>query len=150
MLDLSSKMDGLGTLRWDIPEGEWIVLRFGYTYSGNVVCYHSGAISPRTLDYLSADDLRWYWKKVIEPLIADVGSAAGRVLKYVWTDSWECGGMNWTPTFREEFRRRRGYDLPRFLPVLAGRSSTAVNCPTASWPITGRRSATASRPTIIG
>jgi hypothetical protein len=28
---------------------------------------------------------------------------------------------NWTPTLREEFRARRGYDLLAWLPVIAGR-----------------------------
>ena len=27
------------------------------------------------------------------------------------TDSWECGGMNWTDKFAEEFKQYRGYDL---------------------------------------
>lgn len=62
-----------------------------------------------------------YWDAVVEPLIADAGSLAGRTLKYLHTDSWEVEAVNWTPTLREHFQRRRGYDLLPFLPVLAGR-----------------------------
>ena len=36
-------------------------------------------------------------------------------------DSWEVGGQNWTPRFREEFQRLRGYDPLPLLPILAGR-----------------------------
>ena len=36
-------------------------------------------------------------------------------------DSWEVGSQNWTPRMREEFQRRRGYDLWPFLPVFTGR-----------------------------
>ena len=36
-------------------------------------------------------------------------------------DSWENGSQNWTPRMREEFQRRRGYDLFPFLPVITGR-----------------------------
>ena len=36
------------------------------------------------------------------------------------TDSWECGGMNWTDKFAEEFKQYRGYDLLPYLPVVAG------------------------------
>ena len=36
------------------------------------------------------------------------------------TDSWELEPINWTPTFREEFKRRRGYDILPFLPALVG------------------------------
>ena len=36
-------------------------------------------------------------------------------------DSWEIGTQNWTKNFREEFRRRRGYDSTPFLPAYTGR-----------------------------
>ena len=49
------------------------------------------------------------------------GRWRGRALKYLHTDSWEVEVANWTPTLREEFRQRRGYDLLPFLPVIAGR-----------------------------
>ena len=31
------------------------------------------------------------------------------------------GAQNWTAAFRDEFRRRRGYDALRYLPALTGR-----------------------------
>ena len=73
------------------------------------------------IDYLDQDALRTYWKEVVEPLLADAAPWAGKSLKYLHTDSWECGGMNWTKNFAQEFRNRRGYDITPFLPVLAGR-----------------------------
>ena len=36
-------------------------------------------------------------------------------------DSYEVGGQNWTANFREEFQKRRGYDLLKFLPAFTGR-----------------------------
>jgi len=36
-------------------------------------------------------------------------------------DSWENGSQNWTSQMRDEFKRRRGYDLWPFLPVFTGR-----------------------------
>ncbi|MGO8676671.1 MAG: glycosyl hydrolase [Limisphaerales bacterium] len=36
-------------------------------------------------------------------------------------DSWEMSSQNWTARFREEFQRRRGYDLLAWLPVMTGR-----------------------------
>ena len=36
-------------------------------------------------------------------------------------DSWENGAQNWTAKMREEFQKRRGYDLFPFLPVITGR-----------------------------
>jgi hypothetical protein len=121
VLDLSDKVDSAGRLRWQAPAGEWVVLRLGYTCSGAQVSTSSQGWNGLVLDYLDADALRWYWGEVVQPLIDDAGPAAGKTWKYVHTDSWECGGMNWTPGFRDEFRKRRGYDLLPFLPALAGK-----------------------------
>lgn len=45
---------------------------------------------------------------------------ARRVLKYMHVDSWECGSQNWSDNFAAEFKKRRGYDLMPYLPLLAG------------------------------
>jgi len=58
---------------------------------------------------------------VVEPLIADAGPFAGKALKYLHTDSWEVEVANWTATLREQFEKRRGYDLLPWLPVIAGK-----------------------------
>jgi hypothetical protein len=56
-------------------------------------------------------------------LIADVKPLAGegKTLVAMHIDSWEAGPGNWTPRFREEFKKRRGYDPLRFLPILTDR-----------------------------
>jgi hypothetical protein len=62
-----------------------------------------------------------YWNSVVEPLMAVSKPYMGTSLKYLVSDSWELGGTNWTGRFREEFKRRRGYDPVFYLPVVAGR-----------------------------
>ena len=54
-------------------------------------------------------------------LIADSKPLAGKTLVSTHIDSWEVGSQNWTPQFREEFQRLRGYDPLPFLPVMTGR-----------------------------
>ena len=54
-------------------------------------------------------------------LIADSKPLAGKTLVSTHIDSWETGSQNWTPKFRQEFQRLRGYDPLPFLPVVAGR-----------------------------
>jgi hypothetical protein len=121
VIDLSAKMDKRGVLRWKAPPGQWIVLRIGCAPTGRRNSAGSGEWQGLVLDYLDAENLRWYWREVVDPLVRDAGPLAGKTWKYVHTDSWECRGMNWTPAMRDEFRRRRGYDLFPYLPVLAGR-----------------------------
>jgi hypothetical protein len=36
-------------------------------------------------------------------------------------DSWEMSSQNWSPRFREEFKKRRGYDPLKYLPAYTGR-----------------------------
>jgi hypothetical protein len=121
VLDLSDKLDKDGVLRWSAPEGSWVILRFGYTNNGAHVSTSGSGWTGLVLDYLDADALRWYWREVIDPIIADAGPLCGKSWKMVQTDSWELGGVNWTEKFADEFRKRRGYDIRPWLPVIAGR-----------------------------
>ncbi len=122
VLDLTGQLDKDGTLRWDVPPGVWLVLRFGVTIGNHsYVSTSSDDWKGFALDVLDAGAFSRYWDAVVEPLLADAGPLAGRVLRYLHTDSWEVEPINWTPTLREEFRQRRGYDLLPYMPVLAGR-----------------------------
>ena len=48
-------------------------------------------------------------------------AVARRVLKYMHVDSWECGSQNWSDNIRGgNLKKRRGYDLMPYLPLLAG------------------------------
>ena len=72
------------------------------------------------IDLLSPAALDSYWNTNISPIFKALGPHAGTTLKYVHTDSWEGGGMNWTPGFDRVFRERRGYDPMPWLAVLTG------------------------------
>ncbi len=120
--DVTSRLGPDGLFEWEVPAGAWQILRFGCTIGDHArVSTSSDGWKGFALDVLDAGAFRRYWDAVVEPLIADAGPLAGRPLKYLHTDSWEVEAVNWTPTLREEFQRRRGYDLMPFLPVLAGR-----------------------------
>ena len=120
ILDLTSKMDNEGNLNWDVPQGEWSIIRFGYTCTGSHVSTSSGDWQGSVLDYMSKEAFDFYWNDVVEPIFQAAGDHVGTTLKYMETDSWECGGMNWTDNFSEEFQNYRGYELKNFLPIVAG------------------------------
>ncbi len=121
VVELSDRFSREGILDWDVPEGDWTVLRFGYTVTGAQVSTSSGDWQGLVIDYMSTEILRAYWGRHVAPLLDEIGPLAGTTLKYLHTDSWECGGMNWTPGFAAQFERRRGYDPLPWLPVIAGR-----------------------------
>lgn len=121
VLNLTSQMDAEGRLTWDVPEGEWTILRIGYTPTGKD--NHPATPDGRGLevDKLSREALDAFWNDgMMATVLRDIGSLAGKTLNNALVDSYEVGSQNWTPRFREEFRRRRGYDLLPFLPVFAG------------------------------
>ena len=120
ILDLTSKMDNEGNLNWDAPNGEWSIIRFGYTCTGSHVSTSSGDWQGSVLDYMSKEAFDFYWNDVVEPIFHAAGDHVGTTLKYMETDSWECGGMNWTDNFSDEFQNYRGYGLKNFLPIVAG------------------------------
>jgi len=120
ILNITEKMDKDGTLRWDVPKGQWVVIRFGHKATGAHVSTQSAGWGGRVLDYLNQDSLDAYWNRNIEPLFNAIGPMAGTTLRYVHTDSWEGGGMNWTPGFDRIFKENRGYDPLPWLAVLAG------------------------------
>jgi len=119
--DISEKMAPDGTLKWTAPEGNWTVLRFGYTITNAHVSTYSVDWNGHVLDYLSRNAFESYWNEVVEPLLEDAGPLAGTTLKQLETDSWECGGMNWSPEFAADFIKYRGYDPIPYLPVFAGK-----------------------------
>lgn len=122
VVDLTAKMTATGVLTWDVPAGDWQIFRFGYTIGDYAhVSTSSDGWGGFALDVYSATAFQNYWNKIVEPLIQDAGPLAGKTLKYLHTDSWEIELANWTPLLPEEFKRRHGYDLLPWLPVLAGR-----------------------------
>jgi len=120
VIDLSAMMDAEGKLEWEAPAGEWVFLRIGYTCTPSHVSTSSNQWQGLVLDYMSKEAFDFYWEDVVEPIFEAAGDHVGTTLKYMETDSWECGGMNWTEKFAEEFKHYRAYDLLTYLPVVAG------------------------------
>lgn len=121
IIDLSDKLSKDGILNWDAPIGNWTILRIGYTPTKAHVATSSDNWKGHVLDYLSKDVFNRYWNKTVDPLLKKAGPMAGTVLKQLETDSWECGGMNWSPDFAAEFKSFMGYDIIRYLPVVTGK-----------------------------
>ncbi|WP_254562841.1 glycosyl hydrolase [Dyadobacter diqingensis] len=108
-------------LEWKVPAGEWTILRFGYTPTDAEVSTSSGAWQGHVIDYLSEKNFNRYWDTNIEPLLKAIGPLAGKTLRYLQTDSFEAGGLNWTEGFEKDFLKYRGYDPIPYLPVMAGK-----------------------------
>lgn len=124
IIDLTDKLAPDGTLAWDVPPGEWTVLRFGRRSNGT-------SNRPASLPVVGLDHDK-FDRKLLEKhfdhygakLIAAAGlPAAGSTggLQAMHLDSWEMNAQNWNPRLLDEFQKRRGYDFTPFLATFSGR-----------------------------
>ena len=122
IVDITSKLDRDGNLMWDVPEGEWTILRMGHMPTGK----NNHPAPPEgdglEVDKLSRAAMDQFWDGMMAKVIKQVGPLAGKTLNNALIDSYEVGSQNWTPNFREEFKVRRGYDPMPYLPSIAGYS----------------------------
>jgi hypothetical protein len=124
VIDLSGKLSPDGRLHWNVPDGKWTIMRFGRTATGANTRPAPIPGFGLECDKLDTNALNIHFNAFIGTLLHDVGlrtrsGSGGWNMLHI--DSWEMGAQNWTNTFREEFHRRRSYDLLRFLPAMTGR-----------------------------
>lgn len=121
VVDLTSAMDGQGTLKWNAPAGEWTVVRFGHTPRGqeNIAAPDAGV--GLECDKMSHAATSFHFEHGLGPLMKALGPLAGRSFKALEVDSYEVGVQNWTAGFEKSFRRRNGYDIGSYLLAMTGR-----------------------------
>jgi len=121
VIDLTGKMNADGSLNWTAPSGDWRIVRFGYSLTGKQNHPASPEATGLEVDKLDAAAVKNYFENYLNQYKdATSGLMGNRGLQYVVTDSYEAGQETWTPKMREEFRRRRGYDMFSWMPVLTG------------------------------
>ncbi len=124
--DLSQRMEANGRLRWQVPEGEWLILRFGHTVEMPLLQAYIKECGPEDKGYevdpLRADVMDKHFAATAGRALQDVKPFVGKTktLQYFHIDSWEIGKPNWTAAMRSEFKRRREYDLLPHMAALAG------------------------------
>ena len=121
VLDLTSKMRKDGTLDWNVPAGRWVILRMGYSLTGEKNHPATPEATGLEVDKLSRKDVDAYVRTYTDMISGVLGPYFGKSFRYFLMDSWEAGQENWTEEMASEFQKRRGYDLTPYLPVLTGR-----------------------------
>ncbi len=122
IVDLTGKLENDGTLNWEVPEGNWIVLRLGYSLTGRQNHPASPEATGLEVDKLDKEAVRRYINTYLDMYQDATGGLIGeKGLGFMVLDSYEAGHMNWTSALPSEFKARRGYDLTPWIPVLTGR-----------------------------
>lgn len=121
VIDLTNKMQADGRLEWNVPPGEWTIYRFGHTTSGTLIQPAQWKATGLECDKMSEEAVNFHIDHVISEIQKHLGDLIGTGFTHVHFDSYEAGTPDWTPKMREEFLKRRGYDLLPYLPTFAGR-----------------------------
>lgn len=129
IIDLTGKLQGNGKLNWVAPKGNWTIMRLGRRNNGAITRPAPVPGLGFEADKFDTIALNAHLDNYVGKLLRKTGkpdpSDAGG-LKRLHIDSWEMGAQNWTPRFREEFKKRRRYDPLPYYPVYAGNVTGSV------------------------
>lgn len=120
--NLTSSLGPGGHLQWDVPAGDWIILR-----AGRSITAQTTRPAPRPglgfeTDKFSREAIDHHFDAYYAKLLKRIGSRRhpNSGLTTLHYDSWEMSSQNWTPHFQDEFQKRRRYDPVKFLPAFGG------------------------------
>ncbi len=121
VIDLTGKMQPDGSLDWQVPAGNWAIVRMGYSLTGKKNHPATPEATGFEVDKLSSQHVRDYMNTYTDMVSNAVAPNYSKSFRYFLMDSWEAGQENWTENMLSEFKRRRGYDATPYLPTLTGR-----------------------------
>ncbi len=120
VVDISKNLGADGTLTWDVPEGDWVILRTGMTPTGTVNSPASPEATGYEADKMSKKHIEKHFYGHMGEILKRIPEADRKCFKVVVQDSYETGGQNFTDEFLTEFKQKYGYDPIPYLPVYQG------------------------------
>lgn len=120
VINITDKMQADGLLLWDVPEGDWMVMRTGMRTTGVT----NGPASPEAtgleIDKMSKEHVAAHFDAFIGEILRRIPKQDRKSFKVVVQDSYETGGQNWTDDMIQRFESTYGYSPIPFLPVFSG------------------------------
>ena len=120
VLDISTYMSPDGVLNWNVPTGDWIIMRTGMRF----IDVRNGPASFEAegleVDKMNKTHIESHFNAFIGEILEKIPANDRKTIKVVVLDSYERGGQNFTDGFLDEFKTRYGYDATGYLPVLKG------------------------------
>lgn len=117
---LDAKFDG-NMLHWDVPEGEWTILRFISSNTGQNLIVPSPESNGLMIDFLDPEATKRHLGHILDRLEITQKNAGESGLSYLEFDSMELDPATpWTNKMDSIFYSHHGMDIRPFLPVFAG------------------------------
>ena len=123
IIDITERLQKDGVLRWEVPPGNWTIMRFGTRNNGAVTRPAPMPGLGFECDKFDTVAFDAHYNAFTGKLIKKAepkSTKTGGGWTMIHIDSWEMGSQNWSRNFREEFIKRRGYDPKLFLPAYKG------------------------------
>lgn len=120
IIDLSNQITSDGTLSWNVPAGEWIIMRTGMTPTKVTNAPASPEGTGLEIDKMSKEHIQSHFDAFIGKIIKRIPEEDRKCFKVVVQDSYETGGQNFTDSFIKDFKQRYNYDPTPFLPTFYG------------------------------
>ena len=118
---LSDKVNADGTLNWKPTSGKWTVYAVFIGKTLQKVKRAAPGGEGYTLDHFSPNATKDYLKTFDK---AFGNSNYG--IRSFFNDSYEVYNADWTPDFKQEFQKRRGYDLSSYIKYLVSNEENEI------------------------
>lgn len=122
VVDLFQLVQPDGSLKWSPVKGSYDIYAVFAGKTLQMVKRAAPGGEGFTLDHLDKNSVDVYLKR-----FTDAFGNKSQGVRAFFNDSYEVYGATWTPTFFEEFKKNRGYDLQKHIKDLVGKDSTSEN-----------------------
>ncbi|MEP2102701.1 MAG: glycosyl hydrolase [Parasphingorhabdus sp.] len=121
VVDITDKVDGQGVVRWQAPDGEWLIIAAYQRPSASLGSASTGAY-PRggfVLDHFDKGEVRRHLEFSFGAE-TNLSKGFGKAVRGIFIDSAEFAvNTHITSDFLSEFEKRRGYSVAPLLPTIA-------------------------------
>ncbi|MDR1201142.1 MAG: glycoside hydrolase family 2 [Tannerellaceae bacterium] len=121
VLDISQYMTADGLLTWEVPQGEWVIVRTGMTSTGVTNNPAGPDGTGLETDKINRQHIATHFDAYIGRILKRIPAEDRSTFRVVVQDSYESGGQNFTDGFLDRFKDRYGYDALPFLPAYFGK-----------------------------
>ena len=101
--DVTAKMSEDGTLEWDVPAGDWVVMRTAMLPTGTLCSPAPAEGTGLETDKMSKKHIRAHFNNYLGQILKRIPVQDRKTFKVCVEDSYETGGQNWTDNMIEEF-----------------------------------------------
>lgn len=123
--DITDRIAADGTLEYAPPADgrEWAVVRVGMRdtqRSNQPTPNRPWRSTGPACDLMDAEVTKLHLDHYVQKIVDEEAKLGVKVIRDLVLDSWEQGCQNWTFRMEEEFAKRRGYSIRKYLPIYAG------------------------------